>query len=498
MSVDLLKAADRKKVGILEAKLKEWRADPAAFVRDVCHDTPDKWQEKALKALASRPKMALKACKGPGKTRFLAWAIFWWMFTRWHANIVAMSITSDNLRDNLWSELARVLERSPILQLFFIHKGEQLQSIEHPKTWWCSARSFPQNADLTQQANTIAGLHGLHPMVVCDEVGDYPDGVVVAAEGIFANDVEARLLLAGNPTRTEGPLYRVCNRDRATWWVMEITGDPNDPDRATRISLDWANQMINDWGPDNPWVLVNVYGQFPPTQANKLIGPELVEKAMGAFIETREYKQEPRVMALDVARYGDDESVLTKRQGRYVHRQIVYRESDLMSLADAVAREVGDFKPTTLFVDQGGVGAGVVDRLQQLGVNVTPVDFGGGPTDDRFDNRHSEMWWNMAEWLKLGAALPNDTQLRSELLAPNYEYKAYQKRTCFRIESKKELKKRGVGSPDRADSLALTFAAKVAAEPTDVVTIPASWPDAFDYGRIRGGTDSDWDPLEGF
>jgi phage terminase large subunit len=510
-----VRPAFMKKAGVPSDRPRAWRNDARTFVREVCRDEPDDWQDEFLAALSlidppgsfpSKPMLALKACKGPGKSRCLAWAIWWWLFTRWHANIIAMSITADNLRDNLWSELARVQERSWALQTMFTLTGERIIAKDHPKTWWCSARSFPQNADKTQQANTIAGLHGLHPAVFCDEVGDYPDGVVVAAEAIFSSNVDgkqvdARLVVAGNPTNTDGPLYRVCTKDRQRWWVKEITGDPDDPKRAKRISREWAQAQIDQWGRENPWVLVNVFGRFPPVQSNKLIGPDDVDEAANREAPHAIYIQEPVIMGMDVARYGDNESVLMRRQGQQVFRPLIWRNTDTQTQADQICNEVILRKPAAIFVDDTGVGGGLTDRLTRLGVNVLPIDFAGTALDPRFDNRRSEMWWKMAEWLRKGGCIPNDLQLRSELIAPTYSYELKGKSTKFILESKKDMVKRGVQSPDRADALALTFAAPVYVAPGLLQTSdPQAWglaPGAR-YGQIIGGTEEGYDPLGGY
>ena len=478
------------------ATRKRWQRSPVAFVEEVCRGKPDAWQVDFLDALATKKKLALKACKGPGKTRAISWAIWWWLFTRPHSNVVCMSITGDNLRDNLWPELARVQNDSPLLLNYFSHKGERIEQKEGSnfKTWWCSARSFPQNADKTQQANTLAGMHGQFPAVFCDEVGDYPDGVVVAAEGIFANDVDARLVIAGNPTQTEGPLYRVCTRDRYDWWVKEITGDPDDPMRASRISKEWAQKMINDWGRDNAWVMVNVFGKFPPQQSNKLLGPDEVGVAMQRRLDVALFNQDPVVFGLDVARFGDNESVLFRRQGLQTWTPRTWRELDLMTLADQVMREINIINPAAIFVDQTGVGGGVVDRLRQLGANVVPVDFGGAPMDSRFADRRSEMWWNMAEWIKRGGAIPADGSLASELVSPNYDFTKNGKVTKLKLEGKSELRKRGIASPDRADALALTFAAPVYSPLTQLQRL-VDHSDMVSRGRMVGGTEEGWDPF---
>lgn len=473
---------------------------------------PDQWQDEFFAAASMiaepglqlpKPRLVLKACKGPGKSFALSIVIWWWLMTRWHANTIAMSITEDNLRTNLWPELARVQQRSIALQMAFRHSAEQITAKKYESTWFCKARSFPQNADKTQQANTLAGLHGRHPGVFCDEMGDYPDGVVVAAEAIFSTlvdgkPVEGILAGAGNPTRTDGPLYRVCMdpEHRKHWWVKEITSDPLDPNRTPRVDKEWAQSQIDQWSRDSDFVKVNILGQFPSQQANKLLGPEEVSLAAARDINPRLIEQEPLVMGLDVARYGDNESVLTRRKGLQSFNQIKWRETDLMTLADQVVNEVLLHRPVAIFVDQTGLGGGLVDRLRQLGTpNVIGIDFGGSPGDIRFNDRRSEMWWRMAEWVKKGGSIPNDVALRLELTSPLFEWKITGKTTKFVLESKKDMRKRGVSSPDRADSLALTFAAPIYFQSGLMqVSDPRSFPSP---GRIIGGTDDDWDPFGG-
>jgi len=501
-------ASERKAVGIPDAVARRLRADCGFFMHKVLNVEGDAWQQKFWGAMSgehiepfAKRMLALKACKGPGKTFAMAAAAWWWLFTRWHSNGVAMSITSDNLRDNLWAELARLQGRSTLLSHFFSHRGERIEAKEYPKDWWLSFRSFPQNADKSQQANTLAGLHGRHPLVLCDEVGDYPDGVVVAAEAVLATLVngkppDGRIILAGNPTSTEGPLYRVTMRDRARWFVQEITSDPKDPLRSPRVDPEWVQAQIDTWGIDSDFVKVNILGQFPSQQANKLIGPDTVQTAAARKIEPG-FQQDALVFGLDVARYGDNASVLFQRQGNMSWRPKVWRELDLMSLADQVATEFVTKNPAALFVDQSGVGGGIVDRLRQMGIPVLAIDFGGAPLDNRFADRRSEMYWKMADWLKRGGTIPDDVALRQELVSPNYSWKATGKITKFKLESKDEMKKRGVSSPDMADALALTFAAPVVTPAKDQVMYSAPQMgsnNGWGSNRLRGGTEESWDP----
>lgn len=504
-------AKERKKAGLPEHKLREWRADARIWVRDMPRYEPDKWQDEFYRALSgigddAQRRLALNACKGPGKSHALANAGFWWLFTRWHANGVACSITQKNLTDCLWAELARVQDRSQILKHCFDLTSTRIVAKGYENTWWLSARSFPQDADKSAQDKTVAGIHGRHPFALGDEVGDWPDGVLVALEAILLTLVDGkppdgRVMVAGNPTSTEGPLYRIVKKDRDRWWVYQITSDPMDPNRSPRVDPAEAQAAIDLWGRDSDYVKVNILGQFPSQQANKLMGPDAVLEASRRQIPEG-FEEDAMIFGLDVARYGDNASVLFKRQGNMTWRPLIWRELSLMSLADRIAEEWESDQPEALFIDQAGVGGGVIDRLRQLGIPVLAIDFGGSPLDNRFQDRRSEMYWKMAEWLKRGGTIPDMPDLRAELVAPNFQYKATGKITKFKLESKDEMRKRGLQSPDRADALALTFAAPVPA--TRILKArPKTLEGIRGYqnetrgmwtGKIRGGTEADWNP----
>lgn len=453
-----------------QGKLAEWRASPAKMVRELFQVEPDGWQLEVLDAFAKHQRGALKACKGPGKTTVLAWCGWNFMLTRPHPKVVCSSITADNLRDGLWTEFAKWRAKSPLLQELFDQTSQRISARDHPDTWFISARGWAKDADQSQQANAMAGIHGDYVLLLLDEVSDYPEGVVVAAEAALSTGVETKLWCAGNPTRTEGPLWRICTSDRGRWWVKEITGDPDDPLRAPRISVDWARQQIEMWGRDNPWVLVNVFGKFPPAQADKLIGPEEAMTAARRVVREDEFAFEPRVLGVDCARFGDDQSVLFLRQGPVSYRPRVYRDLDLMELADCVVQAIIEWKPQRIFVDQTGLGAGVVDRVRQLGYDATGIEFGGRAMEaTRFENRRAEMWWKMAAWVKDRGCIPNIPELIAGMTAPVYKFSRNSRLT---LETKDELKKRGQPSPDEADALALTFALPVAAagRPDDFVS----------------------------
>lgn len=470
-------------------RLRRWRADPRIFARECLRLEPDAWQDEVLAAAITNPRVALKASKGPGKSWLLAVLMWWFMATRLHPKIVATSITGDNLADGLWTELAKLQQRSDFLKAAFRWTATRIAAVDHPETWWMSARTWPKGGDASQQADTLAGVHADNVMFVLDEAGGIPDAVAAAAEGGLANASkehgrEARFLIAGNPTHLSGPLYRACTSERGLWFVYEISGDPDDPKRAPRVDIEWARAQIAKYGRDNPFVLVNVFGKFPPLSSNALFGPDAVSEAMKRVIPEAAYKYEAKVMGVDVARFGDDRTVIALRQGRVAFAPKVLRNLDTMQVAGQVALAFDRHKPDAIFVDQATFGAGVLDRLVQLGYPALGVDFGGKPvTDTKYANRRAEMWFLMSEWVKAGGSLPNMPELVAELTTPTYKFNEH---NALQLEKKSEIKKRTGVSPDIADAMGLTFAAPVA--PRDVRELLTA--------NTRTGKAADYDPFQ--
>lgn len=397
----------------------------------------------------------MRACKGPGKTAVLAWLIWNYLATRPQPKIAATSITAENLADNLWTELAKWQQRSPLLTDAYEWTKTRISNRKYPETWWASARTWPKTADSTQQANTLAGLHADYLLFVIDESGGIPEAVMVAAEAGLSSCVEGHIIQAGNPTHLTGPLYNACTRDRHKWLVVEITGDPDDPLRSPRVSVEWARDQIRTYGADNPWVLVNVFGKFPPGSINTLIGPDEVREAMGRVLRSDQYEFAAKVLGVDVARYGDDASVILPRQGLAAHRPKVLRNVDSTQGAGHVAQAWTRWGADAVFIDDtGGYGSGWIDALRGLGRAPVGVQFAGKALDGRYLNKRAEMWFEMIEWIRRGGALPDNPELLADLTAPTYAFKGDK----LQLESKDQIKARIGRSPDCGDALALTFA----------------------------------------
>lgn len=443
--------------------IRAWRSDIVRFVREVFAAEPDAWQALVLRAFQADPRrrVALKASKGVGKTTVEAWCVLWFMTCHAHATGIACSITKPNLRDNLWTEIAKWRSKSPFLTTAFEWTAERLFAKQHPATWWFSARAFAQDADAEAQAQTLAGLHGENVVVILDEVGGYPNGVVVAAEGIQSVEGQnTRILVAGNPDSLTGPLHRIATTEREQWWIYEISGDPDDANRAPRVDIEWARAQISKWGRDSSFVRTNVLGQFPLAQNDALLGADDCAKAMAANPRGEDFEEFPRIMGVDVARSGGDRSVCFLRQGRIAYSPEVFRELDSIQLAGQITRLWKEWKVKACGIDiTGGTGTGTYDLLKAAGYRVTPITFGAGANDDRsYANKRAEMWWSMREWIRSGGALPEDSELIKELTAPKYRFTP---KGQLILEHKPDLVKRLGFSPDKADALACTFGVPV-------------------------------------
>lgn len=439
------------------ANLNRWMADPVIFVREVFHAEPDAWQCEVLRAFPHHKRIAMKACKNPGKTAVLAWCAWLFILTRKYCKIIATSVTGDNLSDGLWSEMSRWQRESKLLTQEFEWGKTMItkRGTAPGGEWFMAARRWKDSASPEEQADTLAGKHADYMLFILDEVGAIPEQVMVAAEAALGSGIETKLLIAGNPTKLEGPLYRACTTGRNVWKVFEITGDPDDPNRAPRVDLEWAKGEIAQWGRDNPWVMANVLGKFPPSSLNALLGPDEVTAAMRRNLKKEDYEFAQRRLGIDCARFGDDSSVIFPRQGLQAFKFVQMRNADGPTIASRVAMAKARFRSEAEFFDDtGGWAASAIDFLIQGGGTPIPVNFSGKPDDPRYLNKRAEIHFRMAQWVKRGGGLPFDPDLHRQLTAITYTFNAQGK---FQIEEKEQMKKRLGFSPDKADALALTF-----------------------------------------
>ena len=461
-----------------------WADSPVGFVRHHFKIEPDTWQAEVLEAYPHHKRLAMKACKGPGKTAVIAWIAWHFLATRPDPKIAATSITNDNLADNLWAEMSKWQQRSAYLRQHFAWTKERIFYKARPQTWFMTSRTWNRSSDKTQQGNTLAGLHADNIMFLLDESGGIPEAVMATAEAALSSCKEGHIVQAGNPTHLEGPLYAACTRERRLWHVTEISAGPDDPRRSSRVKVEWAREQIEKYGRDNPWVKVNVFGEFPPQSLNSLIGPDECLAATKRSYPDAELRRAPKILGVDVARFGDDASVIFPRWGLRAEKPLKFRNFDGLQGAGAVGRKFTDWGAHAIFVDDtGGWGASWIDQLRVLHYEPIPIGFASSPGDRRYENKRTEMYFKAVEWIKSGGALPPGCdELIAALSQTTYGFRGDR----LLLEPKEQVKQRLGFSPDEADALALTFA-------QDVENIPLP---GDPHQESRRFAVSDWDPLD--
>lgn len=481
------------------AILLNWLEHPAQMVRELFNVEPDPWQVEALEAFPHHQRICMKASKGVGKTALLAWVAWNFLLTREDPKITAVSISAEQLASSFWTEMAVWMDKSPLLREGFKFTKTRIFAKDAPETWWIEARAYAKTANKQEQSQTLAGLHQDNIMFILDESGGMPEAIMASAEAALSSSKDGHIIQAGNPTHLHGPLYRACTRDRGLWKVIEINGDPDNPMRAPRIGIAWAREQIAMWGRDNPYVLINVFGQFPPSSLNVLIGPDEIIAATKRHYHPSEIDNSPRILGIDVARFGDDASIMWPRQGLVAYIPTKWRNIDGIQGAGAVARKSQDWEADAVFVDStGGFGSSWIDNLRLLGHSPIPVAFSEKANSPRYANKRSEIYYEAAEWIKSGGQLPpEEAEGLPELIAAftqtSYAFKGDQ----ILLEPKDLVKEKIGQSPDHADAFALTFSHPVSARHAASrrrVTMRAEYDPFAEFQKHpRRGMAVDWD-----
>lgn len=444
--------------------IANWRRDPVQMVRTLFGIEPDIWQAAALRAFADdvdprKRRIALQACAGPGKSAVLCW--MGWNFMLCyarrgeHPNGAVMSVTGDNLKNNLWKEFAIWRERSELLRNTFVITGERIFARQHPGTWFISARTFPKTANPDEMGRTLSGLHSRFILYLIDESGDIVPAVLRAAEQGLGNCEWGKIAQAGNPTSHQGMLYHAVSEQSHLWHVIRITGDPDDPARSKRIDIAWARQQIASYGRDNPWVKAYILGEFPPSSINALLGPDDVRAAMARHYDPEQYRYAQKRLGIDVARFGDDATVLFPRQGLAAFRAAEMRNATGPDIAGRIAVAKSRWgSELELIDDTGGWAASAIDQCALAGIQLYRVNFSSAAFDPRYYNKRSEMHFLAAEWVKHGGALPNMPELVREAVAPTYWFD----KGKLRVTEKDQIKALLGKSPDYWDAFCTTFA----------------------------------------
>lgn len=382
----------------------------------------------------------------------------WAMSTCADCKIVVTANTENQLRTKTMPEITKWFRMS-INAHWFNTSVTAITSVDkdHDRTWRLDA--IPWSANNTE---AFAGLHnqGRRIVLIFDEGSSIDDRVWEVAEGAMTDaDTEIIWIVFGNPTKNSGRFRECFGRYKHRWVHKQIDSRTVEGTNKAQIAT-WAE----DYGEDSDFFRVRVKGEFPRSGNMQFISGESVELARKR--EPVAKLHDPLVMGVDVARFGDDQSVICLRRGRDARSVpwVTLRGADTMQVAARVMELAGQWRPDAIFVDGGGVGGGVIDRLRMFKYNVIEVQFGGGAdraqmaeSTVRYANKRAEMWGNMREWLQ-GGMIPDDPELAAQLTGVEYGYVLRDGVDAVLLEKKSDMKKRGLESPDLADALAISFA----------------------------------------
>lgn len=458
---------------MLAEDMARFEFDPLGYVQyvwdwghgDLKDETgPDAWQADVLREIGeamrtseAAVRYAIASGHGIGKTALCAWIIHWFMATRPGCAGVVTANTRDQLVNKTWRELAK-WNRRAINGYWFDWSATAFRAAERPAQWFIAAQPWSK-----ERSEAFAGLHEGDVLVLFDEASAIDDIIWEVAEGAMTQK-GALWFCPGNPTRNTGRFRECFGRYRHRWITRQI-----DSRSAKMTNKGQIAQWIEDYGEDSDFSRVRIKGEFPRAGSMQFIPGDLVDEAMAR--KPAAYMWEPLIMGVDVARFGDDQSVIAFRRGRDACSVSwrKYRGVDTMTLAGEIARLADQEKVDAIFVDGIGIGAGVVDRLRQLHRTVFDVQSGGKPSGLYFDepikvkNKRVEMWAQVRQWLRIGA-IPDDMELEADLTGIEYGYDAD---NAMQLERVEDMKKRGLASPDCATALALTFAEPVAPKSED-------------------------------
>lgn len=425
--------------------------NPLQFVTETLGAVPEPWQIEALNRLATEDRISIRSGHGVGKTTFFAWVILWFISTRYPVKIGVIANTQDQLRDTIWPEIRKWRDRLPkIIREAIQVDAERVVLVEAPASF-ATARTASKDNPVALQ-----GLHEEHMLILIDEASGVPDIVFEVGQGALSTP-GAKIVMASNPTRSEGFFYDTHHALRDRWSCMHVSCE--DVPRARGHIED----IVAKYGRDSNVYRVRVLGEFPVGEDDKVIPLHLCESAVHRTVKPIATLWP--VWGVDVARFGDDRNALAKRQGNaQMGKVVTWHGVDTMVTVGkimAAYRETQQVAPNDLpseiLVDVIGYGAGVVDRLRELGLPVRGINVAETPAvSERYNRLRDELWWKAREWLEArDSVLADDPALIAELTSPKYTMTSTGK---IKVESKDEMKKRGQRSPDLADAFCLTLA----------------------------------------
>lgn len=428
---------------------------------------PDPWQEDFLGELGEALRVdnvvqiAVATGHGVGKSACMSWLMDWGMATFPDAKGFITANTETQLKTRTWAELAKWHRLSIAAPLFDLGATKfSSRDPTHDMTWRLDMVPWSEH-----NPSAFQGYHnyGKRLLLLKDEASEIADVIWEVEDGALTDRNTQIIRIAfGNPTSATGR-FRQCfpgGKLASMWRTKQI-----DSRTSNRTNHEYLNNLVEAWGERSDYIRIRVLGQFPEGSNESFIPIALAEEAVSRELEWR--NPAPVVLGVDVGRGGDDPSVIYPRQGNDAasrNPEIIYT-GDLMHLVHRVSTTFHATNAQAIFVDEGGVGGGVVDRLAELKFPVFGVQFGANPQGTntasgvKYLNRRAEIWGAMKDWLPTGKIILRapgmDRTLVEELSGPKYDLRRDQ---FIVLEEKRAMKVRGVPSPNVADALACTFA----------------------------------------
>lgn len=439
---------------------------------------PRKWQKAELKAIAEHIKenkrrvssgldaivykSATASGRGIGKSALVSWLTLWMLSCHFGSTTILSANTDTQLSDKTFGELNNWLAMA-VNGFFF----EATQKSISPAPWYkellekemqIGCQYFYANGVLwnEDQPESFAGAHSqIGMMVIFDEASGIPEPIWMVSKGFFTEKTIYRFWFAfSNPRSPVGAFFDLFQDQGNGWNTKQINSlEVEDIDRSE------LEDIVRSKGEDSYDARVEVFGQFPKQGDRQFISRAVVDECISRELERYE-RNEPLLMGVDPARFGDDETVVRFRQGRDARSipSLAWKGLDNMQVVAKLEQLIYTHNPDAVFIDSGA-GAGIIDRLKELGYKVIEVGFGTMSGEPQYFDHRTEMWAKMRDWLP-GGMIDNHKQLRADLCNPEKELVG--KESKEKLESKEKMKRRGIKSPNHGDALALTFHCKVA------------------------------------
>lgn len=450
---------------------------------------PREWQKEILIEIGEKLaageinlyeaiQIAVSSGHGIGKSALVSWIILWALTTFEDTKGVVTANTETQLKTKTWAEVAK-WHRLCIVGHWFHFTATAIFSVDpkHAKTWRIDMVPWSE-----RNTEAFAGLHneGKRILLVFDEASAIPDLIWEVSEGALTDeDTEILWCAFGNPTRTTGRFHSCFSRLKHRWSHRQIDSRTVEGTNKHQIQ-----KWIDDEGEDSDFVRVRVRGLFPRVSDTQIFPSPSVTNAMARNLTPAEFGQYPKVLSVDVARFGNDTTVLTLRQGPKVHFQHQHRGLRNTEVAGKVRDIYGEHPDIVgIPVDAPGVGAGVVDILHGWGLPVVEVQPASTscPQPEHYINLRAWMFDQCAVWLESADLPSGDTDLFNEMTAINYGYNAAMKK---KVQSSEDIKDELGYSPDKVASLVLSFA------PLDEVARPVM--DQIHAARKRRARGGSW------